>query len=73
MNNLKIRSAEVKDARDILDVFYQTWIQTYPNKDLGITVEDIEELLKNSFNAVFFFCPSFSKYINESIYNLYFI
>lgn len=30
------------DIPDIQEVFYRTWMDTYPNKDVGITKEDIE-------------------------------
>lgn len=38
-----------EDARGIQNVFYQTWLATYPNAELGITKEDIEESFKNAF------------------------
>ncbi len=37
------------DTRGIQDVFYRTWIDTYPNSEIGITVEDIEEKFKDAF------------------------
>ena len=36
-----------KDAEEIANVYYYTWLKTYPNKNAGITREDIEEHFKN--------------------------
>jgi len=41
-----IRNAEPADAQDIVNIFYRTWILTYPNEELNITVDDIEEIFK---------------------------
>jgi GrpB-like predicted nucleotidyltransferase (UPF0157 family)/ribosomal protein S18 acetylase RimI-like enzyme len=38
-----------EDARDIQEVFYKTWLDTYPNEEAGITVEDIEDKYKDVF------------------------
>lgn len=38
-----ISHASPEDARDIQHLLYTTWVATYPNKELGITVEDVEE------------------------------
>lgn len=35
------------DVVGIQEVFYKTWLQTYPNSEAGITIEDIEEHFKN--------------------------
>ncbi len=35
--------AEEGDAEELLDVLYKTWLLTYPNEDVGITVDDIED------------------------------
>ena len=40
---IKISDAKVEDVEGIQDVFYRTWLDTYPNKEFGITVEDIED------------------------------
>ncbi len=42
-----IRLALPDDAKNIQKVFYKTWLETYPNKDLGITREDVEEIYKD--------------------------
>jgi len=41
--------ANPEDARGIAEVFYKTWLVTYPNKKVGITVDDIEDRFRNSF------------------------
>ena len=40
---ITIAKAQVDDVREIQTVFYRTWLVTYPNEEVGITVEDIEE------------------------------
>ncbi len=47
--NIQITEAISRDARGILDLLHKTWLDTYPNKEFGITVEDIEESYKDSF------------------------
>ena len=37
-----IDKAHPEDAREIQHVFYDTWLATYPNKEYGITRDDIE-------------------------------
>lgn len=49
MQNIFIREAVPDDAKDIINVYYKTWLDTYPNDDLGITKDDIEDKYKNSF------------------------
>lgn len=48
-NEIKILPVVSDDAKDILHVLHKTWLDTYPNKELGITEEDIEESFKDSF------------------------
>lgn len=38
-----------QDARGVTDVLYKAWLDTYPNEEHGISVEDVEEKFKNSF------------------------
>ena len=49
MREIKISIANPEDARGIAEVFYKTWLVTYPNEKVGITVDDIEDRFKNSF------------------------
>jgi ribosomal protein S18 acetylase RimI-like enzyme len=46
-NNISIGIATPDDVVDIQEVFYKTWLATYPNEELGITVEDIEDRYKD--------------------------
>ncbi len=43
----KIEKARPEDAEGILEVFYRTWLATYPNEEAGITIHDIEERWKD--------------------------
>lgn len=36
-----------KDVEEIANVYYYTWLETYPNEAAGITREDLEEHFKN--------------------------
>ena len=38
------------DIAQIDSVYYKTWLTTYPNKEIGITEEDIHELFKDDTN-----------------------
>ncbi len=42
MNEITIQKAAPEDAQGIGDVFYKTWLATYPNEEYGVTVDDIE-------------------------------
>lgn len=45
-----IQKPTKEDIRGIQEVFYKTWLSTYPNKDIGVLREDIEEQFKNRFS-----------------------
>jgi GNAT superfamily N-acetyltransferase len=47
---INLTSASFEDVKGIQEVFYKTWLLTYPNKELGITLDDIEERFKDSFS-----------------------
>ncbi len=48
MNTILITKPKIpEDIIQIQEVFYRTWLETYPNKKVGITREDIEEYFKN--------------------------
>ena len=47
---LEISPARPEDIKGITDVLYKAWLKAYPNEELGITVEDIEETYKDSFS-----------------------
>ena len=50
-NTIKITTPVPEDAYGIQEVFYKTWLVTYPNADAGITVEDIENKFKDAFTV----------------------
>lgn len=56
-NNIRIIPADPKYARGMQNVYYKTWLATYPNKEHGITIDDIEKefegtLSEESLNKV---------------------
>jgi ribosomal protein S18 acetylase RimI-like enzyme len=46
-NNISISIASIDDVAAIQEVYYKTWLATYPNDEFGITVDDIEDRYKN--------------------------
>lgn len=46
-NNVVIGSPRPDDVRDIQEVFYRSWLATYPNERIGITTDDIEDHFKD--------------------------
>lgn len=46
---IQITDARPEDAEGINNVYYKTWLDTYPNKEVGITVDDVEDSFKDSF------------------------
>src|SRR3989344_3200491 len=50
MEEVKILDAVPDDALGITNVFYKAWLATYPNKEKGVTVEDIEDSYKDEFS-----------------------
>jgi ribosomal protein S18 acetylase RimI-like enzyme len=46
---IEIAPADPKDVRGMAEVYRTTWLATYPNKEAGITVDDIEDVFKDSF------------------------
>ena len=44
---IKITKAVPDDAYQIQDVYYKTWLATYPNKEYGITEDDVEHRFKD--------------------------
>jgi ribosomal protein S18 acetylase RimI-like enzyme len=49
LSDIKVVIASPDDAYGIHEVFYKTWLDTYPNKEAGITVEDVEHWYKDDF------------------------
>ncbi|MGM0482899.1 MAG: GNAT family N-acetyltransferase [Patescibacteria group bacterium] len=46
---IRIDRSTPEDARGITEVFYRAWLNTYPNEEHGITVDDVEDKFKDSF------------------------
>ncbi len=44
-----IRDAKAEDVRQIREIYYKTWLATYPNEKHRIRVSDVEDRFKNSF------------------------
>lgn len=44
--NIKIVDATHKHVEGIQNVFYYAWLDTYPNKEVGITIDDVEDKFK---------------------------
>ncbi len=40
-----------EDVLDMKEVFYTTWLATYPNENTGITVQDIEHRFRDYFTS----------------------
>lgn len=45
-----IELAKPDDAKEIENVFYQTWLATYPGKVPGVTVEDVHKYYEAGFS-----------------------
>lgn len=51
MEKIRIVEPDIKDARATIEVQYKTWLDTYPNEKVGITIDDIEDRYKNAFDV----------------------
>ena len=40
---IEITKPKIEDAEQMQEVFYRTWLATYPNEEAGITVDDVED------------------------------
>ena len=47
---IQILPPQEKDMMGVQLVFYKTWLETYPNKEVGITKEDIEDRFVGRFS-----------------------
>lgn len=47
---MEFSEAKPQDVLGITEVLYRTWLDTYPNEEYGITVEDIEDKYKDAFS-----------------------
>ena len=48
---IQITKPQEQDIYGIQEVFYKCWLNTYPNDEAGITVEDIEHKFRDAFNS----------------------
>jgi ribosomal protein S18 acetylase RimI-like enzyme len=48
-NVVEIRKAKAEDFEGVREVHYRSWLETYPNKELGITEEDIHKRFEDRF------------------------
>jgi ribosomal protein S18 acetylase RimI-like enzyme len=48
-SSVEIIKATPEDIVGIQEVFYKTWLDTYPNEEVGITIDDIEDRYKDTF------------------------
>lgn len=44
---ITITKARPEDATELEEVFYKTWLATYPNEEHGVTKDDIEDRYKD--------------------------
>lgn len=49
MNELILDKANIEDAEELQKVLFSTWMSTYPNEEVGVLKEDIQEFFKDSF------------------------
>jgi len=49
-DDVKTALAIPEDALDLTKLYHKTWLDTYPNNELGIMREDIEDSYKDSFS-----------------------
>lgn len=47
---ITIERAQPDDAEEIQNVFYRTWLATYPNTVPGVTVDDVDEYYKEKLS-----------------------
>lgn len=69
--NILIRKVEAKDSEAIQEVFYKAWLNAYPNKEIGITKEDIEKKFKDNFTQSFI--DSFAEKIRNLLPSVLFL
>ena len=49
--NIEITDASPEDVVGMREVYYKSWLETYPNEEYGITKDDIEDKFKVSSTA----------------------
>jgi GNAT superfamily N-acetyltransferase len=48
---IKILRAKPTDAKAIEEVYYKTWLATYPDNKYGVTIDDIKHIYRNRNNT----------------------
>jgi ribosomal protein S18 acetylase RimI-like enzyme len=51
-NDIEIFSAKPEDVMGIQEVFYNTWLNTYPNKEFNITLDDLRYRHRDIFSEI---------------------
>jgi len=46
----EVHRATSSDAQEINQLYFDTWVKTYPNKDYGVSQKDLEEWLRPSLS-----------------------
>jgi ribosomal protein S18 acetylase RimI-like enzyme len=46
---IRVRKALPEDGRAIQEIYYRSWLATYPNEILGVTTDDVEAIFKDTF------------------------
>src|SRR3989344_862020 len=49
MTKIKIEFPKLEDAEAIQNVLYKSWLDTYPNDKVGITIDDVEHWYKDAW------------------------
>ncbi|MEN9881116.1 MAG: hypothetical protein RLZZ308_299 [Candidatus Parcubacteria bacterium] len=47
---ITVERAEPHEAEEIQNVFYKTWLATYPNSVPGVSADDVNEYYKDKLN-----------------------
>ena len=48
---ITVERAEPDDAEEIQNVFYKTWLATYPNNVPGVRADDVHEYYKDKLST----------------------
>lgn len=49
-SEIRIEKARAEDTEGIQEVFYRAWLAVYPNKEYGVTIDDVEDRFKDRFS-----------------------
>lgn len=48
--SIEVSRQKPEDVEGITNVYYQSWLSTYPNKEAGVTREDVEYKFQDAFS-----------------------